>query len=852
MIRIEVLGNPVLRRPDGPVTGRAAYRRRIALLAILAAARGRPVGRERLIGLLWPEQPAESARHALSEALYVLRKELGEETFVSHGDEVALNPQHVGSDLDDFERELEEGRPEGAVRLYRGPFLEGFYVSDAADFERWVEGERDRLARARARALQGLAEEAEAAERHFAAAEWWRKVAADDPFSSRLALRLMRALRAAGEHAAALRHAAAHTELLRGELGVAPDPELSAFVERLRAEAVPRPPSPPPPVPTAAPLPAAAQLPPGEPLPATDGAPTAADASAPATAPHPVSASSPPPLLPTAATTGPGPPLPGARRTRLRRMVAVYGAALLVLAWALALAVSGARRPPPRPAPRYDPRRIAVLYFDDDSRGGELGYLARGLTEMLIHELSQVPALDVVSRNGVKPYRDGNVPLDSVAARLRVGSLVEGSVQGAGDSVRVTVQLIDANAQSHLASRVIVRPVGNVLALESALAEEVSGFLRRRMGEEVRLRQTVAETSSPEARELVLRAEEAREAGVELGGQRHALDQRSAVALLLRADSLLRRAEPLDPAWPRPAVLRGEVALSLARLLGEARRTEMLARAVADADRALGRDPRYAPALALRGLALWHHVAEVADTAGQGERLRRAERDLRAAVDADPQLASAWDVLSQVLRFRGAFAEGELAARRALAADAFLDDADEILLRLYYGAMAQGDYAQASRECERGRRQLPGDWRFVECRLTLLREDPSLRPDPAQAWRLVAELDRLDPPARARAAGRAYNPLYRRASAAAVLARAGAGDSARAVLARARTEAAADPDLRVSLWYDDACVRVLLGEKDEARRLLAAYLRERPTFTEFVRRDALLRGLFADSAAPAP
>jgi len=49
------------------------------------------VGRERLIGLLWPEQPADSARHALSEALYVLRKELGEETFVSHGDEVALN-----------------------------------------------------------------------------------------------------------------------------------------------------------------------------------------------------------------------------------------------------------------------------------------------------------------------------------------------------------------------------------------------------------------------------------------------------------------------------------------------------------------------------------------------------------------------------------------------------------------------------------------------------------------------------------------------------------------------------------------------------------------------------------------
>ncbi|HLM68225.1 MAG TPA: BTAD domain-containing putative transcriptional regulator, partial [Longimicrobium sp.] len=244
MIVFNVLGDPVLRRDGAPVTGRAAYRRRLALLAILAAARGRPVGRERLIGLLWPEHAADAARHTLSESLYILRKELGEQTFVSLGDEVALNPEVVGSDLDAFEQALAEGRREEAVALYGGPFLDGFYVADAPDFERWAEGERDRLARALARALEELADADEAAGRPLRAADWWRQLAVRDPFSSRVVLRLGQALRAAGEHTAALRHAEAHAALLREELGVGPDPELAAFVERLRAETRPLPPRP--------------------------------------------------------------------------------------------------------------------------------------------------------------------------------------------------------------------------------------------------------------------------------------------------------------------------------------------------------------------------------------------------------------------------------------------------------------------------------------------------------------------------------------------------------------------------------------------------------------------------------
>lgn len=233
---LKLLGGAALESDGRPVAGRAAHRRRIAILALLAAARGRALGREKLVGYLWPEHPGDGARHLLSESLYVLRKELGEAAFVTAGDEVALELSVIGSDLAQFENALERGAWEEALTLYHGPFLDGFFVADAPVFERWAESERDRLARAYARALETLATEAEAAGEPQRAADWWRRILAEDPYSSRTVLRLMRALEAAGERAAAIRQAAVHAALLRAEFEAEPDPDVEAFAERLRAE----------------------------------------------------------------------------------------------------------------------------------------------------------------------------------------------------------------------------------------------------------------------------------------------------------------------------------------------------------------------------------------------------------------------------------------------------------------------------------------------------------------------------------------------------------------------------------------------------------------------------------------
>src|SRR5256885_13661062 len=99
-----------------------------------------------------------------------------------------------------------------------------------------------------------------------------------------------------------------------------------------------------------------------------------------------------------------------------------------------------------------DPRRLAVLYFADDSKGHTLGYLADGLTEALIAELRQVPSLTVISPNGIAPYRDPDVPADSVARALKVGTIVRGGVEpaGGGRGYQVSRRLLRRADGGHL------------------------------------------------------------------------------------------------------------------------------------------------------------------------------------------------------------------------------------------------------------------------------------------------------------------------------------------------------------------------------------------------------------------
>ena len=154
MIVLRLLGPVDIRDASGREIDTLLRRpKRVALLAYLAAAK--PHGfhrRDSLTGLFWSETPHEHARHALSQALHVLRQELSEEAIATRGEDVALNRRSVSCDIDAFEQAIAEEHFATALEVYRGDFLAGCYVSDAPEFEHWVDDQRTRLAEAAASA----------------------------------------------------------------------------------------------------------------------------------------------------------------------------------------------------------------------------------------------------------------------------------------------------------------------------------------------------------------------------------------------------------------------------------------------------------------------------------------------------------------------------------------------------------------------------------------------------------------------------------------------------------------------------------------------------------------------------
>jgi TolB-like protein len=489
--------------------------------------------------------------------------------------------------------------------------------------------------------------------------------------------------------------------------------------------------------------------------------------------------------------------------------------AVAAAAWAL---LSNRRPGPDLRSLGLDPRRIAVLYFDA-GRNDSLAFIGDGLAEALIARLSGVPQLTVLSRDAVAPYRAANVPRDSIGHALQAGSLVAGSVEPAGERIRVTVRLVDGSSGSDIESRTFELGAANLLAVRDSAAEVVSGFLRRRLGEAILLRERQRGTSVVEAWSLVQRAERDRKVAAELATS----DRDAALRTYQEADSLLSLAERADPRWAEAAVLRGWVAYDLSSLAGEAyARAERLRTAIGQADRALAMESQNADALHLRGRSrfqLWL-LQVTPDPAERARLLDAAQADLDASVKAEPTLASAWDALSSLYHEKKDNVAAAIAAERGYEADAFLQNQDDNLQQLFQTHYDLEQFPMAQRWCDEGERRFPSDRRFTTCQLMML-ITPWAKPDPAKAWALARRADSLAPPARRAFAGR-----MARMFAAGALARAGLPDSARNVLVAARGGQDIDPEQQLAVR--EAVIRLLLGDQDEAVQLLKRYVVANP------------------------
>lgn len=222
------LGRVVLLGADGPVRGRAVQRRRLAVLSMLAAAPDGIASRDRIVGRIWSDAEQGTGRRLLSDALYALRKALGEAAILSLGhEEIRLNGKVVWADVAAFNRALEADALDEAIRYYEGDFLAGFHVNGSPGFGHWLDMERRSLRDQYWGALERRAREAESAGDRARAIALWKRRAREDPLDSRVAGSLISLLVEAGNPAAALEHARVHEMALREELGLDLPPEIT-------------------------------------------------------------------------------------------------------------------------------------------------------------------------------------------------------------------------------------------------------------------------------------------------------------------------------------------------------------------------------------------------------------------------------------------------------------------------------------------------------------------------------------------------------------------------------------------------------------------------------------------------
>lgn len=478
MVEFRVFGALSLTADNGrDARSLVAQPRRLALLVYLAVATPRGTHRrDTLLALFWPELDQPRARAALRQSLYVLREVLGPAVLVSQGtEEVGLDFAAVHCDVVDFDRSLESGHLTEALELYRGHLLEGFFISGAPEFERWLETERARLQEVASGAARTLVEQCEAGGDLSAAAQWARRALRLAPLDETLLRRLIRLLDRLGDRAGAVRAYEDFAKRLAQEYEAQPAAETQALMTAVRARE------------TAAPVPLPARL--------------------------------------SSAVISPAPQTARPRPRLLWGGLAVLGVGLL-----LALIVGASRRRVwSGPTTRHI-RSLAVRPLADLSRDTLHSWFADGMTEALITDLGRISALRVTSRSAVLQFKD-TASFRNMVRELHVDAVVEGGVQRSGDRVRVDVRLIEAASGYQLWADRFEESDLNRFALEDRVRRGIVAALKVPVTASEERSLVTPLTSSAEAYDLYLRGK----LGVRTVTSAHL---ESAIALLEKAVAL--------------------------------------------------------------------------------------------------------------------------------------------------------------------------------------------------------------------------------------------------------------------------------------------------------------------------
>ena len=184
-------------------------------------------------------------------------------------------------------------------------------------------------------------------------------------------------------------------------------------------------------------------------------------------------------------------------------IAAILGLAMIASAL-LAYQLLRSRNTPPRPASASD-RSIAVLPFTSLSEDKANAYFADGIQDEILTRLSKISQLKVISRTSTEQYLSKPGNLSEIARQLGVAHILEGSVQKSHDSVRVNVQLIKAEGDSHLWAETYDRKLTDIFAVESEVAQRIASSLEARLSGREQEQLASVPTKVPAAYDAYLR-----------------------------------------------------------------------------------------------------------------------------------------------------------------------------------------------------------------------------------------------------------------------------------------------------------------------------------------------------------
>lgn len=383
----------------------------------------------------------------------------------------------------------------------------------------------------------------------------------------------------------------------------------------------------------------------------------------------------------------PSPAAARGRRVRRWRAAAIAGFSAVVAAGAAGgIWYLGGREPPAGPnaavAQRVAPSFpvVAVLPFANQTGEPEQDYLADGLTEELIGAIGRFHTLRVIGRNAVLSYKGVAAPRDDIVTRLGARYLLEGSVRGSDQRLRIAAQLTDARAGTVLWTDRFDSALTDILDVQEAIARQIAGKLATNINQMEMRRQIEQPKPNPGAHDLVLRA--------------RALGHSSSRPVNRRFRELMTRAIDMDQNYATAHALLAEAILAQV-ILGWTEFAEQdLARGQELARRAVALAPGEPDGHRVLGLIL-----------GLRGQYREARHALRRAIEINPSDASALAVHGRVLSYDGDLVGAIEALELAFKFDPTLDAVNLFDLSIcYYFARRHED---ALRIAERALARFP-------------------------------------------------------------------------------------------------------------------------------------------------